>query len=227
MTLHEHDDATAIEHGNALELKLVDSGTAGEFSGYAATFNGVDSHRDTIRPGAFAASIAAHKAEGRMPPLLMAHDQARVVGKIISLAEDSVGLTVTGKFNLATSAGRDAHAHAKANDINGLSIGYTVPPGGSSHARDGTRTLQRIDVAEISLVALGSDKAARIRQVKMLAGPGELEDLLREAGLSRRAAQAVTARGFAGLTKSVTPEIDHERVAGVLRQQALELKRWK
>src|SRR5438132_12631542 len=125
MTLQRKNHSATIEHSHALELKFVDAGTAGEFSGHAAAYS-LDSHRDTIRPGAFAASIAAHKAEGRMPPLLMAHDQARVVGKIISLAEDSVGLTVTGKFNLATSAGRDAHAHAKANDISGLSIGYVV-----------------------------------------------------------------------------------------------------
>ena|SRR5437899_3266101 len=226
MTLQrKHDDAT-IEYGHALELKFVDSGTAGQFSGHAAAFS-MDSHRDVIRPGAFAASIAAHKAEGRMPPFLFAHDQARPIGRIITMQEDGHGLAVTGRFNLSTTAGKDAHAHAKANDISGLSIGYTVPPGGGSHARDGTRTLQRVDVHEISLVSLGSNRDARIRQVKMLATPGELEDLLREAGLPRRAAQAVAARGFAGLTKSAPPEIDHERIAGVLRQQALELKNWK
>ena len=78
MTLHEHDGATAIEHGNALELKFVDSGTAGEFSGHAAAFS-MDSHRDVIRPGAFAASISSHKAAGTMPPFLFAHDQARPI----------------------------------------------------------------------------------------------------------------------------------------------------
>src|SRR5436305_1805964 len=129
MTLHEHDDATAIEHGNALELKFVDAGTAGEFSGHAAAFS-MDSHRDVIRPGAFAATIAAHKSAGSMPPFLWSHDQARPIGRILSMQEDRQGLAVTGKFNLATSAGRDAHAHTKGGDVNGLSIGYTVPVGG-------------------------------------------------------------------------------------------------
>ena len=226
MTLHHNDDATTIEHSHALELKFVDSGAAGEFSGHAAAFS-MDSHRDVIRPGAFAASIASHKAAGTMPPFLFAHDQARPIGRIMTMQEDGRGLAISGKFNLATSAGRDAHAHAKANDISGLSIGYTVPAGSSSHARDGTRTIQRLDVHEISLVALGSNKDARIRQVKMLSTPDELEELLRDAGLSRRAAEAVTARGFAGLTKSVTPEIDTKRIADVLRRQSLELKSWK
>ncbi len=224
MTLHENDDAT-IEHSHALELKFVDAGQAGEFSGHAAAFS-MDSHRDVIRPGAFSASLASHKAAGTMPPFLWAHDQSKPIGKIMSMAEDGHGLAVTGKFNLGTTAGRDAHAHAKANDISGLSIGYVIPPGGSSHARDGTRTIQRLDVHEVSLVSLASNRDARIRQVKMLATPDELEELLREAGLSRRAAEAVAARGFSGLTKSAPP-IDADRVADVLRQQALELKNWK
>jgi HK97 family phage prohead protease len=223
MTLHRKHEHATIEHGNGLELKFVDSGTA-EFSGIAAAYS-LDSHRDMIRPGAFAATIAAHKASGFPVPFLFAHEQARPIGQILTLAEDSVGLAVTGRFNTNTTAGRDAYNHAKSRDLTGLSIGFSIPPGGASHARDGTRTLQRVDVHEISLVALGSNKDARIRQVKMLSAPDELEELLRDAGLSRRAAQAVAARGFAGLTKSITPEIDTERVADVLRQQALELKK--
>jgi HK97 family phage prohead protease len=226
MMLHKND-ATEIEHSSALELKFVDAGTAGEFSGHAAAYT-VDSHRDVIRPGAFAATIAAHKAAGAMPPFLFSHDQSKPIGRINSMAEDQHGLAVGGRFNLGTSAGRDAHAHAKANDVSGLSIGFTVPPGGGSHARDGTRTLQRVNVHEVSLVALPSNTEARIRQVKMLATPDELESLLRDGGLSKRAAEAVAARGFSGLTtKSAPPQIDIERVADVLRRQSLELKNWK
>src|SRR5438093_13680147 len=100
MTLHDHDDATAIEHGNALELKFVDSGAAGEFSGHAAAYS-LDSHRDVIRPGSFTQTIASAKASG-MPPFLWAHDQARPIGRILTMAEDRHGLAVTGKFNLGT-----------------------------------------------------------------------------------------------------------------------------
>jgi HK97 family phage prohead protease len=225
MMLHKNDQAT-IEHSSALELKLLDSGTAGQFSGHAAAFS-MDSHRDVIRPGAFAASIAAHKAAGTMPPFLWAHDQSKPIGRIKTMMEDQHGLGVDGQFNMDTSAGRDACAHCKAGDISGLSIGYSVPGGGATHAKDGTRTLQRVNLHEISLVALGSNKDARIRQVKMLATPDDLEALLRDGGLSKRAAEAVAARGFAGLTKSITPEIDSARVADVLRRQSLELKNWK
>jgi HK97 family phage prohead protease len=224
--MQSKNDQATIEHSHALELKFVDSGTAGEFSGYAAAYT-KDSHNDVIRPGAFAASIAAHKSAGTMPPFLWAHDQARPIGRILSMAEDPQGLAVTGKFNLGTTAGREAHAHTKGGDLNGLSIGYTIPAGGSSHAKDGTRTIQRAMVHETSLVVLPSNSRSRIREVKMLATPDDLEALLRDGGLSKRAAEAVAARGFAGLTKSITPEIDSARVADVLRRQSLELKKWK
>jgi HK97 family phage prohead protease len=224
MMLHRNDRAR-IEHSHALELKFVDAGTAGEFSGLAAAYT-LDSHRDQIRPGAFTSTIASAKASG-MPPFLFSHDQARPIGRILSMAENADGLAVTGRFNTATSGGADAYNHTKSGDLNGLSIGYVIPVGGSSQARDGTRTIQRVDVKEISLCVLPSNPQSRIREIKMLASRDDLEQLLRDGGLSKRAAEAVADRGFAGLTKSVTPEIDIARVADVLRQQSLELKHWK
>jgi HK97 family phage prohead protease len=210
----------------ALELKFADLGDAGTFSGHAAVFGNTDSHGDVIRPGAFAASLAQHKAAGTSPVLLWAHDQGKPIGRISRLAEDSAGLSVTGRFNLSTTAGREAHAHAKAGDANGLSIGYIVPPGGATHGRDGKRTIQRMDVHEISMVALPSNSSARIREVKSLASAADLEKLLREGGLSRRAAEKIASAGFAALTGTTTEtkSIDLERVAALLRSQALELK---
>jgi uncharacterized protein len=227
MMLHK-DHMSTIEHFQGLELKLLDSGTAGQFSGHAAAFGSMDSHHDRIMPGAFASTIAAHKGAGTMPPFLMGHDQTKLpLGKITGMQEDGHGLAVDGQFNMSSTMGRDACAACKHGDLSNLSVGYTVPPGGASHGKDG-RTLQRLDLHEISLVALGSNKNARIRQVKtMLQTPDELESLLRDAGLSGRAAKAVTQRGFGGLTKSLDPEIDIERVANILRRQSLELKHWK
>jgi hypothetical protein len=225
------NDMSTLETLQGLELKLLNDGTSGQFSGHAAAFASKDSHNDIIRPGAFGATIAAHRAAGTMPPLLMAHDQSKPIGKITSMAEDQHGLAVDGMFNMATTAGKDACAHCKAGDLSNLSMGYTVPAGGSSHAKDGTRTLQRVNLHEISLVALGSNPNARIRQVKaMLQTADELEALLRDAGLSGRAAKAVSRSGFAGLSaKSFDPEneIDIERVAEVLRRQSLAFKNWK
>ena len=61
----------------------------------------------------------------------------------------------------------------------------------------------------------------------MLASPDELESLLRNAGLSKRAAEAVAARGFDGLSKKAAPEIDATRVGEVLRRFSREIQNWK
>jgi hypothetical protein len=63
--------------------------------------------------------------------------------------------------------------------------------------------------------------------VKSLASPAELERLLREGGLSRRAAEKIAGPGFAAL--SGNPEqksLDLNRVADLLREQTLAIKSW-
>lgn len=218
---------TETEFTNPLELKLAGSSTAGEFSGLASAFS-LDSHGDVVRPGAYTQTIKEHKAAGLTPPLLWSHDLAKPIGRIVTMAEDDFGLNVTGKFNLGTTAGKDAHAAVKAGDLNGLSIGYRIPPGGATTAKNGVRTLQRVDLQEISLVTLPSNKDARIRQVKtMINSSGELERILREVGLSKRAAENIVAHGYAGLSEKFEDEAQiktFNRVAAILRRQSIEMK---
>jgi HK97 family phage prohead protease len=151
MTNHIYDDAS-MQYSPALELKFVSTALAGEFRGLAAGYSR-DSHNDVIQPGAFAASILAHKSSRNPVPFLLSHNQAKPIGRITSLSESLDGLVCEGAFNLATSNGTDAYHHAMSRDLTGLSIGFTIPTGGSSHARDGTRTIQRCEVKEISLCA--------------------------------------------------------------------------
>ena len=55
-----------------LELKfLAETGT---FEGYASVFNVVDKVNDKIAPGAFRESLARHRDQGHLPPLLWQHD---------------------------------------------------------------------------------------------------------------------------------------------------------
>lgn len=227
MTQSNLDD-TDVAFSPVLELKFVSEGDAGTFSGHAAIFGNIDSHRDTIRPGAFAASLAAHKAAGTMPALLWSHDQAKPIGRLTGLTEDDRGLKVEGKFNLGTTNGRDAHSHAKEGDTSGLSIGYQVPAGGAMHGKDGTRTLQRVAVHEISVVTLPSNSQARISGVKaMLTSPADIERILRAGNVPNRLAAKIAEFGFAALAgKSEEPEIptiDLNRVKAVLEQHRRDL----
>src|ERR1035437_4128584 len=197
------DDTIELQIGPMIEVKFLDPGSdVGVFDGYAATFNGVDSQNDTIMPGAFADTIAQHKAAGTAPALLWSHDMAEPVGKLIGMQEDARGLQVRGKLNLNTAAGVKAHEHLKAGDVSGLSVGYIVPPGGQEQKRGGPRILKKLNLPEISLASLPADTNARVTGVKMLTSLSELERGLRgeiKLSLPRGAAAKIAAVGWPAL----------------------------
>lgn len=137
--------------------------------GYAATF-GTEARIyggliETIRPGAFAASL-------RGSPDILAlvdHDPRAVLGRTRSgtlrLAEDARGLA----FDLDvpdTQAGRDVLALAERGDLGGMSFGFNA----TDEARDGDRReLRAVELLEVSVVAAfpayeGTTIDARSRQ---------------------------------------------------------------
>lgn len=135
-----------------LELRTA-QGNPRRLEGYAATF-GVETRIgdfvETIRAGAFAASIAS----GRDVIALADHDATRVLGRTKSgtlrLAEDTRGL----QFSLDlpdTTAARDLLALAERGDIGGASFGFKVAQKGE-HWSGNRRELRAIDLHEISIV---------------------------------------------------------------------------
>jgi HK97 family phage prohead protease len=185
----------------------------GLISGYASTFNGVDSYGDSIAPGAFAASLAKG-----MPVMLWSHDRAAPVGRWTEAKEDGRGLRVTGELNLKTAAGRDAFEALRAGDLNGLSIGFRVPPGGAE-IKGGIRLLKQVDLAEVSIVTIPADPAARVDTVKAAHKPGtaaELQRALQDLGFSRRHATAIVQRGFPAIGEVDAAEAEEHRQAAAL-----------
>jgi len=189
----------------AYEFKLAGTEAAGTFAGYASTFNGpVDSFGEIIKPGAFADSLAEHRAAGTRPALLWAHQSAEPIGAWTSVKEDAHGLAVQGRLTLGTRRGAEAHALMKDGAL-ALSIGFRVNAGGSSYSGD-TRILQSVDLIEISTVSLPANPAARVTSVKSAAGirPSDIrqfESFLRDAGFSTREAKRLCAGGWAALSR--------------------------
>lgn len=162
--------------------------------GYASVFNGVDSYGDTILPGAYAETL-----RNRERPVQMRwNHRGPIIGKWTEIEEDGKGLRVKGELTKGHSAAADAFALLKHGAINGLSIGYRIPPGGSE--KDGRlRKLRKIDLVEISVVEEPADVAARVASVKC--DPDDLPDMksceafLRDAcGLSRADATSLVGR---------------------------------
>lgn len=164
----------------------------GLFSGYGSVFNVVDSYKEIVAPGAFTESL-----QGRMPSLLWQHRSGEPIGVYTAVREDSVGLVVEGKLALKTARGAEAYELMKMGAITGLSIGF-VTREDSYDKVTGIRTLNKVDLWEVSLVTFPANDAARISTVKGMEEIKSLSDAeayLRDAGgLSRREATAFISR---------------------------------
>ena len=134
------------------------------FAGYAALFDIADEGGDTIRRGAFAASLAALKARGDPLPLLWQHNISQTIGWIEQIDEDQRGLRVIAR--LADGDGPRA-ALLREGAVRGLSFGYraraareiALPSG------RGGRELTEIDLFEVSLVTDPMHPHARVHLV--------------------------------------------------------------
>lgn len=206
------------------ELKFAD-GKPTQFAGYASVFGGVDAYGDTIVRGAYADTI-----KDRKQPVLMlfGHNPSRVIGKWARLVEDEKGLMVEGELTPGHTDAEDVAASLKHGAMSGLSIGYRVPPGGAAEGEDGTRKLLKLDLVEISIVALPADDAARVdlgsvkSQVEGINTIRDLEEFLRDEGnFSNAVARAVSQR-----CKAIFPAGSGDDAAELkaLRELVVELR---
>lgn len=196
----------------ALEVKDVKD--AGEFEGYASTFNGEpDSYGDIVAPGAFVDSLVDHKRKGTMPLMLWGHNSMDVpIGNYTDMAEDGKGLYVKGQIDLEDDFAARVHRAMKRKAVRGLSIGYDT----REEKRDpktGINTLIKVDLWEVSPVNFPANRRSVITAVKedtrelreKLAGGDRLtvrewEKLFkRELGLSNSEAERAVRINLKGL----------------------------
>lgn len=213
-----------------VEIKFTDPGNPGAFEGYGSVFNSVDSHGDLIVPGAFADSLAQHRAKGTMPGLYIEHGpytggDPLPAGTWTSINEDAHGLKVAGKISaLDTDYGRRVRALMQDGALGGLSIAYQVPPGGAvprSRPGEPARTLKRVNLHSIDIVRSPSNAAARVMSVKTFASQVDLERFLRSSGVARSAAAKLAAVGWSALVGGDEPPDDPKIGAAALAQKNL------
>lgn len=141
------------------EVKEVVSVEGGgwEIAGYASTFGGEpDFYGDVIARGAFLDSLAK-----RWPKLLYEHVEP--IGKTLAIQEDEHGLF--GRWAIVdTARGIDAYKLAKAGVLDSLSIGFFTEE--ATYREDGVRVLTKIDLPEVSAVAVPANANAIITDVK-------------------------------------------------------------
>ncbi|MGB3455812.1 MAG: HK97 family phage prohead protease [Litorimonas sp.] len=127
-----------------------------KIAGYASRFDTRDAGGDTVRRGAFAASLLSRP--GLLP---MLSDHQRRVGVWTRAVEDETGLRVEGEVEDPALI-----RLIRSGRVSGLSIGYRT-----RRARDGpatatgrTRDLLDLDLSEVSVVAFPMLGSARIDQ---------------------------------------------------------------
>lgn len=194
MNLTRREREAGIEvRAYALEVRA--AGEDGSIEGYGSVFGVRDAYDDVIVAGAFAGTIAEHRASGTMPAMLWQHSPDEPIGVWEEIAEDANGLRVKGRLALDTARGREAHALLKMGALNGLSIGFVARSW--RYENEDVRVLTDIDLWEVSLVTFPANAKARVTQVKAadaVATPKDAERILREAGFSKADATAFVSR---------------------------------
>jgi uncharacterized protein len=188
------------------QVKFAKDGAS--FAGYASVFNGTDSYGDTILPGAYKDTLAAHG----LPKMFVNHDGFGFfgggnlpVGKWTKAVEDDTGLFVEGEFTPGMARAEEVRAALKHGTVDGLSIGYHIKKADYEEKDDesGGRLIKRVSrLAEISVVTFPADEAARVdltsvksEEVDAIESIRDFERFLRDAGgLSKGLAQALVSR---------------------------------
>jgi HK97 family phage prohead protease len=150
--------------GTPIRLERRAVATSGAIQGYASVFGVVDSYGDIVERGAFAATIADHRAKGRSVPILWSHNIHEPIGLWRTLEEDSKGLWVEGEILTEVQRGREALALVESGALDGLSIGFSVDQ--AEHDRNGVRRLTQVKLWEVSLVGFPANDDARIERVQ-------------------------------------------------------------
>ncbi|SOB88298.1 hypothetical protein SAMN06297144_3449 [Sphingomonas guangdongensis] len=183
----------------ASPLNIKSLNDSGHIEGLLSGFNNIDSHGDTVRPGAFTKSLAGR---GERPlPMLLHHDMRRPIGAWKSWKETAEGLYVAGEMTLAATDAREAYALAKAGALTGLSIGFTTKRANPLQQTGGAELIE-VDLMEGSLVTIPSNPKTHVAAVKSIAGARDIEDMLREGGLSSRQAKAAASAAWRTINNS-------------------------
>ncbi len=158
----------------------------GVVEGYGAVFGNVDTYGDIILRGAFSNTMGKRKVK-----MLWQHDPEKPIGVWDEMREDDRGLWMKGRILSDVEKGREAIALMAAGAIDGLSIGYKTI---DAEYTNGNRVIKEIDLWETSIVTFPANDMAGA-SVKSIETERDLERVLIDCGLSRKAAKAIAATG--------------------------------
>lgn len=182
------------------EVKFADGAEDGTFSGYGSVFGNEDLGGDLIKKGAFKKTLADWGKKGKLPKMLLQHggflrEDVIPIGKWTRMEEDSKGLYVEGRLiAMDTDRIKGVYAAMREGELDGLSIGYKARKFSfGTKPSEPYRTIEELDLAEVSVVLFGMNEEALINNVKAgdLINPRELERELKTLFSTNDAVKAV------------------------------------
>ena len=208
------------------EIKAVEED--GIFEGRGSVFGNVDSYKEIVAPGAFTDTLAAWKAQNRLPPVLWQHRSGEPIGPHLEMEERADGLYCKGQLLVNdVQRAKEARALMKAKAVNGLSIGFVTREDAYDRVT-GIRTLKKVDLWEVSVVTFPANPAAQISSVKSAIDGtqtfAEAESFLREVGRLSKA----DATGFIARFKSLGGRSESDELgalAAAIERRTAQLRR--
>lgn len=203
------------------ECEIKASSEGWSFEGYASKFGGVDSYNDMIHKGAYESTL-----QNRKMPVFMRYEHkagSLPPGKWVDIREDDSGLFVKGELTEGMSISGDIRAAMRHGTLSGLSIGYSIPKGGSEE-NGGIRHLKTIDLVEISIVQNPADTGALVTgmkaEIEALDDYKDFECFLRDVGnISVQAAKCYVSRLKDRALRDVAAKHDEE-IAEIKKQMS-------
>lgn len=142
----------------------------GEFTGYAAVWDNIDSYGDITRKGAFSDSLKAYGENGAGVPCYWSHrmdDPDFNIGVTKSAVEDDTGLLVHVALDMDSPKGAYVHRLIQQDRVKQMSFAYEVTDG--APLDDGGVEIKAARLFEVSVVPVGANPLAELTGVKAFA----------------------------------------------------------
>ena len=209
----EARDMAKIEtrvNSTQFEIREAENGDGMTFTGYAAVWDSPSlplPFTETIQRGAFSKSLQSRNDV----KLLWNHDSGMVLGSTragtLRLREDDIGLRVEADLP-PTTDGKNAAILLKRGDIDSMSFGFSVPPGGDEWLSPDERVLKSVRLFEASIVSMpaypGTAGHTNVRAIDKICERASVDpDALADAMLKIEQGQDLTEEEAGILSKVI------------------------
>ncbi len=172
--------------------KQLSSTDGDNIEAYLTTWGNIDKVGDIIPKSALVDYVEEFNKGDIKLPMLYSHKTESLIGIWTSLEIDDYGLIGKGEIYTEVSLGADVRALLKRGALDSVSIGFKSSDW--EYNEDGTRTFNKLELVETSVVLNPANSQAAVLQVKSEDGTIDyksLKEVLRKSGLSNKQSEDV------------------------------------